>query len=121
MFILLIFLSLMPLIALAPRAKGAAFTVINLNDSGEGSLRWAIEEANVNPGEDYIMFDSSLSGTIVLNSPLPQITEAVTIEGSTAGGPITIDGSTYNVANCFTITVWWGYNRYKIIEACWLY
>ncbi|MEM3732849.1 MAG: hypothetical protein QXK81_05000, partial [Candidatus Bathyarchaeia archaeon] len=67
---MLIFLALMPLIALTPKAKGATFTVINLNDSGEGSLRWAIEEANANSGEDYIMFDSSLSGTIVLNSPL---------------------------------------------------
>ncbi|MEM3393319.1 MAG: right-handed parallel beta-helix repeat-containing protein [Candidatus Bathyarchaeia archaeon] len=116
MFILLIFLALMPLIALTPKAKGATFTVINLNDSGEGSLRWAIEEANANSGEDYIMFDSSLSGTIVLNSPLPQITEAVTIDGSTAGGPITIDGSTYNVANCFTITVWWGTTTIKSLK-----
>ncbi|MEM3489860.1 MAG: hypothetical protein QXO75_09450 [Nitrososphaerota archaeon] len=37
MFILLIFLALMPLIALTPKAKGATFTVINLNDSGEGT------------------------------------------------------------------------------------
>ncbi|MEM3506616.1 MAG: right-handed parallel beta-helix repeat-containing protein [Candidatus Bathyarchaeia archaeon] len=114
---MLIFLALLPLIALAPKAKGYTYTVRNLDDSGDGSLRWAIEQANNNPGEDTIVFDDSLSGgTISLKSPLPQIKDTVTIDGSTTKEPITIDGSTYNVANCFTITVWWGTTTIKSLN-----
>ena len=40
----------------------ATFTVDNTNDSGAGSLRQAIEEANETHGIDIIEFDSELSG-----------------------------------------------------------
>lgn len=103
---ILLFLSSLSLIIHIPQVRGDTFTVTNLNDSGDGSLRWAIGQANGNPGVDVIVFDSSLSGTIILESPLPQVTEAVTIDGSTAGGPIIINGSAKNVSNCFTVTVW---------------
>ncbi len=33
------------------------FSVINENDSGNGSLRQAIIDANTNPGDDTITFD----------------------------------------------------------------
>ncbi|MCS7145285.1 MAG: right-handed parallel beta-helix repeat-containing protein [Nitrososphaerota archaeon] len=107
-FALLLTITLSALAAQIPRASGATFTVTNLNDSGPGSLRQAISDANNSPGIDRIEFDPALAGTITLESPLPQITEAVIIDGSTAGGPITLDGSTYSVAQAFTITVWWG-------------
>ena len=47
--------------------------VRNTNDSGEGSLRWAIEEANALAGADTIRFDIGGGGpqTIQLSSPLP--------------------------------------------------
>lgn len=106
--LLLLLLASLPLIIHIPQVHGDTFTVMNLNDSGDGSLRWAIEQANLNRGVDVIEFDSSLSGTIILESPLPQITEAVIIDGSTAGGPIIIDGSNNGVTSGFTITVWWG-------------
>jgi hypothetical protein len=40
----------------------AIFTVNNTNDSGTGSLRQGIEDANNTPGVDEIVFDSSLMG-----------------------------------------------------------
>jgi hypothetical protein len=61
---------------------GMDFTVSNLNDSGIGSLRWAIGEANQRSGFDQILVDSSLSGgTISLSSNLEIIHDAVAIKG----------------------------------------
>jgi hypothetical protein len=51
-------------------------------DAGEGSLRQAIERANATPGEDIVRLTSS--GTIVLASPLPPLTDAIVIEGGAA-------------------------------------
>ena len=59
------------------------FTVTTTADSGPGSLRQAILNANANPGTDEITFD--LAGpapqTIQLLSPLPAITDSATIDG----------------------------------------
>ena len=57
----------------------ATFTVSNLNDSGAGSLRAAIEASNAGaPGEaNTISF--TVSGTIVLASDLPTITNPTSI------------------------------------------
>ena len=58
------------------------FTVTNLNDSGAGSLRQAIEDANLFEGTDTITFDPSLQGeTITLTSGDLVITDSVNIEG----------------------------------------
>jgi len=60
----------------------AEFTVTNTDDSGEGSLRSAIAQANGSEGEDTITFNSNLSGeTIGLTSGQLEITESLTIEG----------------------------------------
>ncbi|HEX8183990.1 MAG TPA: NosD domain-containing protein, partial [Blastocatellia bacterium] len=70
------------------------FTVTNTNDSGPGSLRQAIIDANANPGADSITFNIPGAGphTIAPTSALPTITESVTIDGTTqpgfAGKPI---------------------------------
>ena len=69
-------------------AAAATFTVINTNDSGAGSLRQAILDANANFGDDVIEFNIPGSGvhTIFLSSGLPAITQPVTIDGYTQPG-----------------------------------
>lgn len=81
-------------------AYAATFTVTNLNDSGGGSLRWAIEQANTNTGPDTIDFD--VSGTIAPKTALPRILDdRTTVDASAqwaglwpSGQPgITLDGT----------------------------
>ena len=73
------------------------FTVTNTNDSGAGSLRQAITDANATTGPDTITFNipaasdlgcDSGSGvcTISPTTPLPPITDTVTIDGYTQPG-----------------------------------
>jgi hypothetical protein len=64
------------------------FTVTNTDDSGAGSLRQAILDANANMGADTIVFDIPGPGvhTITPASALPIITDAVTIDGYTQPG-----------------------------------
>jgi len=70
---------------LEDRSLLAAYNVTNLNDSGAGSLRQAILDANATPGLDSI--DFSIAGTITLTSgALPMVTDAVKIDGTTAPG-----------------------------------
>lgn len=85
--------------------------VTSLDDSGTGTLREAITNAVDN---DYIVFDSSLSGTIVLQSTLPTVQQnylsilgpldnSITIDGDslyrifdTSGGDLTISNLNLN-------------------------
>ncbi len=68
--------------------------VTNTNDSGAGSLRQAILDANTSPDDNTIVFNIPGAGphTINLLSALPIITDTVTIDGTTdssfAGTPI---------------------------------
>jgi parallel beta-helix repeat protein len=63
----------------------SALLVSNLNDSGPGSLRQAILDADAAPGAQVINF--SVSGTITLTSgDLPPIINSVNIDGTTAPG-----------------------------------
>ena len=65
----------------------ATFTVSNLNDSGAGSLRAAIEASNAGaPGEaNTITFDGGLTGTITLTTgDLPSIVNPTTIIAGSA-------------------------------------
>jgi hypothetical protein len=68
--------------------EGVAYVVTNTNDSGTGSLRQAILDANATPSADSVIFDIPAEGvsTINLLSALPSITAA--------GGPIYIDATT---------------------------
>jgi hypothetical protein len=63
------------------------FTVINTNDSGDGSLRWAIAQAEAAPGWDRVVFDIPGAGvhTIQLLGPL-FITSPMSVDGTTQPG-----------------------------------
>jgi hypothetical protein len=75
---------------LAPAAIAATFTVTNTSDSGAGSLRDSINQANGNGVADLIQFNIPGPGvvTIALASPLPPLTDqaGVTIDGFTQPG-----------------------------------
>jgi hypothetical protein len=88
-------LCLVVLFLLTAPLRAATFTVINTNDSGAGSLRQAILDANANPGADTIAFaipgsdpgcDGSGVCTIAPTSQLHTIDEAATIDGYTQFG-----------------------------------
>ncbi len=79
----------------------STFVVAKTDDSGPGTLRQAILDANANSGADTIKFSISGSGvqTITPTSQLPTITDPVTIDGTTQLGYapdkplIVLDGS----------------------------
>jgi EF hand len=75
---------------LEDRCVPTAYLVTNTNDVGTGSLRAAIDDANLHAnvgGPDTIGFSITGNGvqTIALASALPDITEAVVIDGYTQG------------------------------------
>ena len=89
----------------------ATFIVTNLNDSGAGSLRDAVNQANSNLAADTITFDASLAGqTITLTSGQIDITtstteQALTIDGDIDGdnkADVTISGN--NASRIFSIS-----------------
>jgi uncharacterized repeat protein (TIGR01451 family) len=77
------------LFATLPQASAAIFNVVNANDAGPGSLRWAITQANGAAGPDVINFNIPPGGpqTIALAGPLPVVAGVV-------DGVVTIDGTT---------------------------
>jgi len=69
-------------------AAGATFTVTTAGDSGPGSLRQALLDANAQAGSHRIVFAIPGAGvhTIAPVSALPAVTRAVTIDGYTQPG-----------------------------------
>lgn len=70
---------------LEDRTVPATFTVSNLADAGNGSLRQAVLDANTLPGADDIRFADGLQGTIALTGGQLSITDHLTIDGPGAG------------------------------------
>jgi hypothetical protein len=75
-------------VALAGSLSGATFTVTNANDSGGGSLRQAILDANANAGLDTIAFNIPGAGvhTITPLSNFDSLTDPVVVDGYTQPG-----------------------------------
>lgn len=82
-------LALLAAIVAVP-AQADELYVTNTNDSGAGSLRAAMQSANLQVGVDHIAF--AASGTIVLASPLPAVADDLEIAGPGVGS-LTISGN----------------------------
>lgn len=78
-----------------PVSRPTLYTVNSNADSGTGSLRNAIDNANRSSGADVINFDLKSDGLrIKLQSPLPPIGNGVTIDGfNKSGGRVELDGA----------------------------
>ena len=70
-----------PLVVGAGTAHAAGFEVQNTDDSGPGSLRQAIADANGTAGPDEITFAPGVSGTISLALGQLTVTDSLTITG----------------------------------------
>ncbi len=81
-------------LCLASAARAATFTVTNTGDSGPGSLRQAITDANTAAGTDTIAFNVSGAGctggicTITPATQLPTIASPVLLDGYTQPGSL---------------------------------
>jgi hypothetical protein len=77
------------LAAFAAPAGAATFTVTTANDTAAaGTLRWAINQTELQPGPDTIEFDIAGAGphTIALAGDLPALTGPVRVDGYTEPG-----------------------------------
>ncbi len=77
---------------LEARIAPATFTVINLSDSGVGSLRQAVLDSEANTTADTIVFAKNLTGNIVLTTGQLVVTQPLKVNGPGAG-KILIDGN----------------------------
>jgi parallel beta-helix repeat protein len=88
------FLWVLAVLLFSTSARSATFTVVSTADSGVGSFRQAILDANATAGADTIHFNVAPGGHVVVApaSQLPAIVDAVTIDGTSqpgfAGAPI---------------------------------
>src|SRR5262249_55133478 len=97
--------------ALEDRTVPNTYMVTNAGDTGGGSLRQAISDANTNPGADDIQFDATFFSSpqqIKLNTALPDITDDVVFKGTTAAN-CTITRNTgapaFGIFHCNILTV----------------
>jgi hypothetical protein len=83
------------------QASAKTFTVKNLDDAGNGSLRSALQKlANSHDSSNTVTFKSGLHGIINLTTPLPEIAKSVSINGPGAN-KITVsvpNGGGFNVS-----------------------
>jgi hypothetical protein len=76
--------------ALGGPGWATVFTVSNRNDSGVGSLRWAIEQANTHTAPDVVTFAPGVAGKVIRPiTPLPALTDPQT----TIDGDLNDDGA----------------------------
>jgi hypothetical protein len=90
-------------LAITHLARADSYVVTNTHDSGPGSLRQAITDANSNPGADTITFDAATDGTPIflagaayeddnVSGDLDILPGGLTLQGNGAASTI-IDGS----------------------------
>ena len=66
---------------LEDRLAPAVFNVLNTNDTGAGSLRQAITDANTAGGQSTILFQAGVTGTIILGTALPDLDSDISLLG----------------------------------------
>ena len=91
-----------------PVVRAAQFAVTSTADSGAGTLRQAILDANGSAGADIITFNLPAGSTIALSSPLPPIfgdlliggpgAEQLTVSGSATSRVFTVLGGTVTIS-----------------------
>jgi parallel beta-helix repeat protein len=103
----------------ADKAQAVTYTVTNTNDSGAGSLRQAMLNAQNDNDVSLIVFNIPGSGvrTITLLSGLPGIVDSFTIDGTTqpgyAGVPL-IEINASNTTRGFYIDTCFGFTFYSV-------
>src|SRR5690242_18049155 len=80
------------LLGSARRSGAATITVTTAADSGPGSLRAAVAQANIDSPGDAINFDLPMGSTITLTTGQISITNTMSISGPGAS-KLTIDGN----------------------------
>src|SRR5262249_37577297 len=90
------------------RSVPSTFSVLNLADSGKGSLRQAVLDAQANPGADEIEFAAGLTGAIYLTTGQLSITGDLAINGQGAE-LLAVSGSNqsrvFNISGGATVTI----------------
>lgn len=96
------FMAMSILLTISLPAQANTFLVINTNDTGDGSLAWAIAQAEANSGPDTVEFAIPTSDpnynsdkkawTISITTPLPVMNDGGTfIDGASQAGNVGID------------------------------
>ena len=67
--------------SLESRAMLSTIAVSSTGDTGPGTLRAAIEQANLDAAQDTITFAPSVTGTITLSNALPDLSTNIVISG----------------------------------------
>lgn len=90
----------------ASPARAATYTVTNTSDSGPGSLRQAVTDANAAPGADAVAF--AVTGTIPLTSGVLSVSGELTVDGPGVAS-LTVSGSgasgIFQVPSSGTLTI----------------
>ena len=93
----------------ASSTSAAIFTVTTTNDSGPGSLRQAIHDANAAVGVRAIQFNIPVSGvpTIAPLTPLPDITNTVSLNAATQpwDWAVRLDGANLTNSLAYALTL----------------
>ena len=89
-----VFATLGAVLGLWTSAEAASFAVTNTADTGPGSMRQAILDANAAAGTDEITF-GAVTGSITLESILPTVTSELTIIGPGAS-KLAISGNNHS-------------------------
>lgn len=84
---------------LATTLTAATYTVSSPDDSGPGTLRQAILDANAHAGADQIVFTTTV---VNATASLPFITDTVAIDGTVGASRVTVNGLFFDGSRAFT-------------------